>query len=534
MRLNGVPRLNGVLRRLARHDDTGATAIIVALTLSTVLLGVGALAVDLGNAFARRAQARGAADLAALAGARQLPSADLARRAALAALCANALPGWPAGVCTDAPDLSGPNSAWASNNDESDGEIEALGYDAGLDGWDTANDRTTGAWATAVRVVLPPSTVHFALSPMFGGARQAAVTRAATAALTSLTGAPAGLPTNILPISLLPSDPTPGTASFCATIDGAPTAISSAANCASTAQRGFIDEPYLGSTSGTLRQSMATGLDWAVHAYPTWPCVGGTAPLDSACAALPSGATPCAVPPLPAGSFVTTAAPLGRHVNCLRTSHAFPLGGSERRQLREGLIGNSTGTVGRLQRLCDAGARTTSVLGQTIDNSDLFDYAAPWANRAGWPNAVAFAAQVALLKTGQPNTVGAPPLFTDALYSCARFGVAPVLNLPSGVPADGSVLPVSRFRYVWIGGDVPLNPLSPSCAYAAGGVLLQGNLFFGCSTLSSSLIGVRGYLIDPSYLPARPAAGSPTTPYLGEGITSVVSLVHDQGDAGKH
>jgi len=59
------------LVRLAREGDTGAVAVIVAVA-ATALFAFGAMAVDMGNAWARKRLTQTDADLAALAGAAQL------------------------------------------------------------------------------------------------------------------------------------------------------------------------------------------------------------------------------------------------------------------------------------------------------------------------------------------------------------------------------------------------------------------------------------------------------------------------------
>jgi hypothetical protein len=59
------------------REESGAVAVLVTI-LAVVLIGVGALAVDLGNAFARKRVSQTQADLAALAGAAELPNKQAA------------------------------------------------------------------------------------------------------------------------------------------------------------------------------------------------------------------------------------------------------------------------------------------------------------------------------------------------------------------------------------------------------------------------------------------------------------------------
>ena len=63
--------LSAHARARSRRDDRGAVAVMVAV-LAMVLLGVGALAVDFGQVYAKRGALQSSADLAALAGAAEL------------------------------------------------------------------------------------------------------------------------------------------------------------------------------------------------------------------------------------------------------------------------------------------------------------------------------------------------------------------------------------------------------------------------------------------------------------------------------
>ena len=157
--------------------DAGVTAVIVAITLSTVLMAVGALAVDLGNAFARQRALQTSADLAALAGAGRLPDAAGARAAALENLCddGNRVFGWPDGACP---------------RDPATGALllDAITWDADLDpdgdrdesNGDIRIDTGTAGQATGIRVVTPAATVTFGLAAVLG-MESVAVRRPATA-----------------------------------------------------------------------------------------------------------------------------------------------------------------------------------------------------------------------------------------------------------------------------------------------------------------------------------------------------------------
>jgi hypothetical protein len=150
-----LPRL---LPRHGRVDDTGAVAIVVAIS-SLLLFGTAALAVDLGNAFNRRRQSQGTADLAALAGAQDLDGTAVgavkARVTAIDYLTRNL----PLGGAM-------PSLGWDTNGDENDGEIQITQSD------------------TRIRVVVPRRTVEFGIAAAIGHPRTT-VTAEATAEIQS-------------------------------------------------------------------------------------------------------------------------------------------------------------------------------------------------------------------------------------------------------------------------------------------------------------------------------------------------------------
>jgi hypothetical protein len=198
----------GTARRLPlRARDDGATAILVALTTSLVLMGVGAMTIDLGNAFARRQAARSTADLAAIAGARELPSPTDAADAVTDYLCANPVSGWN---LTCSPQ----SSAWATDADLGNGEVQFFRGDIDGNGrYSTSgpDERTVNAThpAVALRVVSPPATVQFGLAAALG-ASSVVVQPAANAELATPIG-----PRAVLPFFLLTTDQS----RFCIRID---------------------------------------------------------------------------------------------------------------------------------------------------------------------------------------------------------------------------------------------------------------------------------------------------------------------------
>ncbi|NLT53678.1 MAG: hypothetical protein GXX79_03735 [Actinomycetales bacterium] len=172
-----------------RDPDRGTVAVIVAITLSLVLMAVGALAVDLGNAFARRRALQNSADLAAMAGAGKLPDIDEARTAALANLCGSAteegaafagnhVNGWPRDACPADPS----SATWDGDGDLDNGEIVFYAGSPGGGDRYLATQRVTSGHATAIRVVTPAARVDYGLARGVAGAPEGAdVAASATA-----------------------------------------------------------------------------------------------------------------------------------------------------------------------------------------------------------------------------------------------------------------------------------------------------------------------------------------------------------------
>jgi hypothetical protein len=187
--------------------DDGVIAIIVALSVSTFLLGFAALAVDLGSAYTREAEMQSIADQLAVAGAAGLPDVDAARTGALALiqsslteLCKNSA---TPGICPENRSET-PSLAWATDHDADNGEIEFV-TDPDGDGQYSLADLVTDfrpgnpVKATALVVTLPPSVVQFGLAGAFGF-DQAVIHKSATARI----GTPLGR--GLLPFALTPAD----------------------------------------------------------------------------------------------------------------------------------------------------------------------------------------------------------------------------------------------------------------------------------------------------------------------------------------
>jgi hypothetical protein len=191
--------MSGCNRRPASGDDAGVIAIVVALSVSTFVLGFAALAVDLGSAYVRKAEMQSVANRLALAGAKGLPTvlqvggAVTQIDAALTGICrTDALPG----VCTVAADGTGsaPDPAWMTDGDPANGEVTFYvdpDGDAKYGLADRITDLARTGVATALQVKLAPSRVEFGLAGAIG-TDSAAVTRSARGASSewSLSGLP--------------------------------------------------------------------------------------------------------------------------------------------------------------------------------------------------------------------------------------------------------------------------------------------------------------------------------------------------------
>jgi hypothetical protein len=186
---------HGPMARL--RDDAGAVAILVALSVSTFLLGFAALAVDFGQVYMRQGELQSVADAVALAGATELPDIPDARRKAIESLCspANRLGGLPPDTCPT--DLT--TVRWANDGIDANGEILFYGEPDELGEFAPPPLTDEDDEAAAIQVKLPPSTVRFGLARTFG-ADDLEVSKAATARV----GTPIG--TGFLPFAVTTQD----------------------------------------------------------------------------------------------------------------------------------------------------------------------------------------------------------------------------------------------------------------------------------------------------------------------------------------
>ncbi len=195
------------IRLLPGGDEAGVVAIIVALSISTFLLGSAALAVDLGTAYVRKAELKALAEKVAIAGATALPDITGGLSEAVDTLGSGGTPG--TGLCADL-DLPGVCTAtgnWASDNNPANGEITFYADDGQTgeladrngDGQLSTADRVSGGEAIGINVLLPKSQVPFGLASTLGF-NSASLQESASARL----GTPLG--SGILPFGLSPTD----------------------------------------------------------------------------------------------------------------------------------------------------------------------------------------------------------------------------------------------------------------------------------------------------------------------------------------
>ena len=162
----------GRLARGGPAGEDGQVAIIVALTL-TVMLGFGALVVDVGLNWAARTQLQSAADAAALAGAAELPGQPDEALAKVRQYLDDNVPG-----------LAGATTGWESDGDAANGDVTCYRPPAAPP---PPGDPTHGCGVgdTAIQVVTPPLRPAYAFASILG--RRSAEIKALAAA-----GAPPG------------------------------------------------------------------------------------------------------------------------------------------------------------------------------------------------------------------------------------------------------------------------------------------------------------------------------------------------------
>jgi Putative Flp pilus-assembly TadE/G-like len=553
-------------------DDTGVIAIIVALSISTFLLGFAALAVDLGSAYTRKSELQTISNRLAIAGASGLPDTDaaLARMTqALAGICKD---DETPGICPD--DGSAPSLGWATDPNPNNGQVKFFTDPNGDGKFSLTNQVPIGtANITALQVVLPPSTVEFGLAGAIG-VSSTEVHKSSTAKIVTPLGG------GILPFALTQADlaigqfcvadpaagggptlpPPPfGRRPVALSFDAAPPPGSVLTNVApagadvdvtltTTARTLSGVVFYIDSTPATFTPQGPNHYTLTIPPGDPGTTVsvwaegntrrpgGGTAPFRSKSGTvtfsgtLPPATDLCGQPSANRGFLQlarsTGGDPLPQNVRTGPQVNLFPDGGligsvgqtlncaantllaattcvsiltttpfSD--DLTAGLLTASGNLPGRLIGNC--GNDTTSSHGRDgVDNSDLFTdpgfLDVTHGSSGNLENRLT--AQPGFIAAAGPGDQG---WITSRALQCPRMAVMPVVD------ATGDI---SSFRYVWIDDNDPDRGL--------GGT--GGQVTF-----------IRGYIIDPGYLPGLVSGSSDVGPFLGAGMPKEALLAPNLG-----
>jgi hypothetical protein len=354
-------------RRFHNRDD-GAVAVVVAFC-SILLIGVGALAVDVGNLYSVRRESQRTADLAALAGAQDLPlNATLACQDALKYLDANK-PGYDASNLTvPNPTGYGINPSTCGSSGTSDGKTVKISADA-----------------LTIEVKVPDQQVSLGLAAVFGYGK-GYTAAGATVQIRS--------PGHILPFAL--------TLCKYSGYVSVKAGSGQTSSCADSSQGdfGFLDIPRTGltGTNNILAANIDQGIDHAVDFLKPWPTSNPTPTIvpNTECKDIaPSGVT---VPLKDTGP--TDGA------NCLDVENGLTAS-----VITDGLIEHSNKACdGRLTRV-RPGAVTSTVHTCTIDNDPF----------------LTFLVSGATLAQATAGTLPDGAVSQDVLSS-PNFFVVPVLN----------------------------------------------------------------------------------------------------------
>ncbi len=480
------------------RDDRGAVAVVTAIC-ALMLMGFGAVAVDLGNAWARKRAIQTTADLAALAGASGLPDVQAARTLAARYLDKNRQP-------IGSADLACPQSlgsrCWDNDDDYTNGEIDFYGPDANHNGRFEQSELTTpDGQAVAIRVVPPWSRVDFGLAGAVGVDR-VSVTEAATAAIGSPYGL--GIPPFYLTVNdngpTCIKDESPGGGG------GSPPAGTPVDPCLGpSSNRGYVDEPRYAGTQ-FIEHNIKEGLDHTPHEYQRYPLGTDTygPPYDDGVVrAAPATGVECGS--LPAALvFQSGSSTPVQDINCARLKS-----GNTGGQLKPGLFDTSSSSPGRLlQRSCGRTGTSGPVAG--VDETPLSDFVNPGLGTD--PASPDYDELVAYV-TAHPSISPSDPKagwISGSVLDCPRFAILPVLNATVPPPNGTTYYPIIGFKAAYFWDD--------SSDHGFG---WQG----------SSLRVVRAFVFDLDFLPPQVSGevAGRIGDYLGSG-PKVVQLVHDSDD----
>jgi Flp pilus assembly protein TadG len=436
-------------------DDTGAVAVIVALAISTFLLGMAAFAVDFGNAFARRTDLQGMADDAARAGAGWLPDQSAARAAVINNLCAQPAgwTGWLHTHCNDAsPDLPGTVVDFLDEN---------------------GDPVVAGGVATRIAVHPPQVAVNFTFGQAIGASGTTLHAQA-----TARIGTPTGL--GVLPFYLTPSDLATTGNTFCNSFGqsarrGPP--------CGRGTERGGLTVPRYRSTTALMTTNIKRGLQPTLHNWQNWP-------LSGAPRTLASPKTECKDL---ADTVLPVANPFEVDVNCVTVDRADDTSTDE----LDGFF-DSSGERGRAYRLCNGGqAGTIHGTHTGVDVTPLFQNGSPLVNSLIGPATGTPTALDASITGSSPPTPAQAGWIKQSIFSCPRLALLPVIDAGIPVDTDSHSYPILDFRYVWIDSTTS----DHGFLFSRGG----------------RPIGVKGFIIPNGYLPTWVSTSPNVGPYLGPG-----------------
>ncbi|GAB3263026.1 TadE/TadG family type IV pilus assembly protein [Kineosporia babensis] len=543
-----------------RRSDAGVVTIVTTLAISTFLLGIAALAVDLGQAYLRQNDLQALADRLALAGARGLPTITGPEGAidqlttSLAAVCASG---------EEEGELCSTDAAQWTDGNPGNGELTFYA-DTDSDGQVSRADAVSSLSTPgqALRVRLPPASVQFGLAGLLGFG-QARIQASASARI----GTPLG--SGLLPFALTQEDVAAGR--FCVrdpgsvnpppdgpvrlklntafpqglpetgadasfglrttnrwrvlrnikfhlkTADGSVTPLS----VSRTRHRTYRLTLPPGSAGSTL-EVWATGRFLRASSFttnvlsltyastyspgaPDLPCENspGVAQLARKDTGDPTAALERNVR---TGPEVNLLADRDQTKDCAgqifaRTSWCLNLAPPNDfpEALRKGLLESSGHRTGRLIGSTGNGVHHSN--GYAIDATDLFE--SPHlldplsAGSSGLPLKT-------LLQQGKPATPDEQGWITSAAVRSHRLAVLPVIeDEPFG---DGNGYRIASFRYVWIDSDSPDR-----------GLLWENGRF----------TGLEGYVVDPGYLPAVVSGSAVVGPFLGSDMPREAVLTPD-------
>lgn len=387
--------------------DEGVVAVVVALC-AIVLFGFGALAVDLGNQYARARSAQTDADFAALAGAAQLPDQTAAFNAAYNYLKLN-LPQDDSGAPVGDP----------------------TNYSDGLPG----NGEISFPTATRITVITPLRTVSFGLAGALGF-KSGSVTRTATAEVRS--------PKKILPFfmnlscdlgSQVIKQPPPG-----------PKVTATTCGMSSTGDFGLIDSPRLDVSSSSVSQALdlnlSLGEDHTV--VPFQPSL--LTPMPPA--TWPKNCQLTGSKPVPGGIWDDD--PTLNTANCMDIDNGLGVAATTAGLITGGTAGGVPfdGRLTKKSTICP-GRSDVSVLGEQINNDVLSCFLKPGYTLMD-------------LENGTPN------ILKDDVLQSPRFFYVPVLN--ASVEPPNGFYPIVEFRGVFITDETATSSSSGTDATANNGI----------------------------------------------------------------